>query len=117
MPITAPEIFTNESAELELLGQLKEAGAIFPADAVALEIIRAADLHHRGRADGQQIILKLIDRLTSGKTLKQAGQIAFVLAYVLKLPGCRTQNELAARLRISQGRASQLITKIGDFSA
>ena len=106
----------QEPPEVELLGRLKEAGAIFPDESAALEIIRADDQHQQGRADCQQIILKLIVRLTSGRTAKQAGQFAIVLAHQLKLPGCQTQSELAEKMEITQGRVSQLINEIGKFS-
>lgn len=104
----------NEPPEVELLGRLKEAGAKFPDEAAALEIIRA-DLHQQdNRADSRQITVRLIDWITQGKTVTQAGQMAFVLAYSFQLSNCRTQSELADKLEISQGRASQLINQIGE---
>jgi hypothetical protein len=100
----------NEPPEIELLGLLKESGAVFRDEAAALEIIRAADLQRQGRPE---IILKLVAFLTNGRTYEQAGQLAFVLAFVLKLPVCRTQSDLAAKLGMTQGRVSQLINEIG----
>jgi len=112
--LTWPEC--HEPPEVELLGRLKEAGAHFPDEAAALDMIRGADLRQQGPS-GQQVILRLITRLTAGRTARQAGQMVFVLAHGLSLPGCRTQSDLADKMEISQGRVSQLIKEIGEFSS
>src|ERR1017187_10147362 len=106
----------QEPPEVELLGRLKEAGAIFPDESAALEIIRADDHHQQGRADCQQIILKLIVLLTRGGTAKRVGQFAVVLAHQFQLPGFQTQSELGEKMEVTQGRVSQLINEIDKFS-
>jgi hypothetical protein len=100
----------NEPPEVELLGRLKEAGAIFPDDAVALEIIREAGLT-QSRGDDHQTILKFITLLTHD-TVLNAGQAVFIMAYGLGLLDCKTQKQLADRMGITQARVSQLIRLI-----
>jgi len=102
--ITWPDC--HEPPEVELLGRLKEVGAMFPDEAAALTVIRASVAQHDVPDHGQQIILKLIARIASGRNAKQAGQFVFVLAHKLSLPGFRTQTELASKMGVTQGRAS-----------
>jgi hypothetical protein len=103
----------NERPEDELLGRLKESGATFPDEAVALEIIRTSDLFDRaGQLESNQIFSQLIHRLTHGKCNRQILETIHLSAFQLHLPGYRTQNDLAEKLKVSQGRVSQLISKI-----
>jgi predicted XRE-type DNA-binding protein len=105
----------NEPPEVELLGRLKEAGAKFPDEAGALEIIRA-DLHQQdNRANAPQIITRFIDWITTGKTVNQSGVMSHILAFIYQRSSCRTQSELADKLEITQGRVSQLINQIGEM--
>jgi hypothetical protein len=102
----------TESSEVELLGRLKETGAIFPDEAAALEVIRSA-CFQQDRADTREALLKLVGWLAIGKSRDQSGNMVHILAHYLRLPGYRTQSELAGKLGMTQGRVSQLIKEIG----
>ena len=62
--------------------------------------------------DRRQAAAVILEILTRGATVKQAGQRAFILSHALRLGTCRTQRELAARLRLTPGRVSQLLNTL-----
>ncbi len=67
----------------------------------------------------QEIMVRLIQFLTVGRDAKKAGRDLLIMAYVCQKTDCRSQRELANRLGVSPGRASQMIKlfrqKVADF--
>jgi DNA-directed RNA polymerase specialized sigma24 family protein len=89
-------------------------GFVYPADEPEPEPPDAVDGAAAARTafDRRRAAAAIIEILIAGTTMKQAGQRAFVLAYVLKLCPCRTQKELAKRLGVTPGRVSQILNAV-----
>jgi hypothetical protein len=84
---------------------------IYPADEPDAAQPDSIDEAHVA-LDRRQAAAAILEILTRGATVKQAGQRAFILSHALRLGTCRTQRELAARLRLTPGRVSQLLNTL-----
>ena len=58
--------------------------------------------------DRRQAAAAILEILVADATPLLAGQRAFLLAHKLKLSGCKTSRQLAARMGITEGRVSQI---------
>ena len=85
---------------------------LYPDEPATAEPTAEDDTAERTAFDRRQAAAAILEILTTGATVRQAGQRAFVLAYSLKLSPCRTQKELAGQLRISPGRVSQILNDV-----
>lgn len=70
------------------------------------------ELAERIRLIRRQAMAATLEIILADATPKQAGQRAFLLAHFLKLGKFAHQKDLARALKISQGRASQILKRL-----
>ena len=75
----------------------------------AVEREPEAAAHEEAARMRQETTLRLLQFLTTKATAKQAGQRLHMLAFLLHASDCRTQRDLARRLRLTPGRVSQAL--------
>ena len=109
--------------ELQLIGELLEVGIIIPTRSYgsAVAVLSEWILRHQAATqvrafDQRQAISILAAYLSQGyeASPEMAGYRLYCLAHRAKLGNWKTQTELANRIDVSPGRASQLLTALDD---
>jgi hypothetical protein len=68
------------------------------------------------RADASSILAEFLRTMTKGRTANQAGQALHILAFWAGVHEAETNRALAAALKVSPGRITQIMAVIaGDF--
>jgi len=60
----------------------------------------------------RRVLSVVIELITRKATPKRCGQRAFAVAHALRLGTCRTQRDLAKKLRVTPGRVSQILNEV-----